>query len=156
MFTQIEKRGCFYFAIAVFLFLSALSMQAQTVGATLSGTVADPSGSVIPNAQVAISNTETGNVTTVSSNSQGFYSAPNLQPGDYQIRIAASGFATTESHMKLEVGTQPLLNIALQPGTVTQSVEVKDTPADVELASSQISEVVDAQTVRELPLNGRD
>ena len=70
MFSRIEKRGCFYFAIAVFVCLLASSLRAQTVGATVSGTVADPSGSVIPNAQVAIRDTETGSVTTVSSNSQ--------------------------------------------------------------------------------------
>ena len=156
MFTRIQTRACFYFAVAVFVSLLASSLRAQTVGATVSGTVADSSGSVIPNAQVTIRNTETGSVTTVTSSSQGFYVAPNLQPGDYEIRIAASGFATTQSRVKLEVGAQPLLNVSLQPGNVTQSVEVKDSPADVELASSQISEVVDAQTVRELPLNGRD
>src|SRR5258708_31536417 len=100
MFTRTEKRACFYFAVAVFVCLLASSLQAQTVGATVSGTVADPSGSVIPNAQVTIRNTDTGNVTVVASNSQGFYSAPNLQPGEYAIRTAASGFATTESRIK--------------------------------------------------------
>ena len=156
MFIRFEKRASLYVAVAVFACLLACSLEAQTVGATISGTVADPSGSVIPNAHVTIRNTETASVTMASSNSQGFYSAPNLQPGDYEIRTTADGFATTESHIKLEVGGQPLLNISLQPGAVTQAIEVKDTPADVELASSQISEVVDARTVRELPLNGRD
>ena len=148
-----------YFAVRLALFaclLLATSVNAQTVGATVSGTVADPSGSVIPNAQITIRNTATGTVTTVTSNAQGFYSAPNLQPGDYILRATAGGFATTESHITLEVGGQPLVNIALQPGAVTQSVEVKDTPPAIELASSQVSDVVDAQTVRELPLNGRD
>src|SRR5438477_12961073 len=156
MFTRIEKRACLYVAVAVFVCLLACSLEAQTVGATISGTVADPSGSGNPNAHVTIRNTETAGVTMVSSNSQGFYSAPNLQPGDYEIRTTADGFATTESRIKLEVGGQPLLNISLQPGAVTQAIEVKDTPADVELATSQISDVVDARTVRELPLNGRD
>ena len=95
MFTQIQKRACFNFAIAVCVCLLASSLQAQTVGATLSGTVADPSGSVIPSAQVTIRNTETGNVTVVASNSSGFYSAPNLQAGEYEIRTAATGFATS-------------------------------------------------------------
>lgn len=143
------------FAVLAILLL-APSVSAQTVGATLSGTVADPSGSVIPSAQIVIRNTGTGSVTTVTSNAQGFYSASNLQAGDYEVRTTASGFAPTESRLKLEVGGQQLVNIGLQPGSVTQSVEVKDTPADIELATSQISDVVDAQTVRELPLNGRD
>jgi hypothetical protein len=95
-------------------------------------------------------------VTTVSSNAEGFYSAPNLQPGDYTLKASAAGFAVYESRLTLAVGGQPLVNLSLQPGSVTQSVEVKDTPPEIELASSQISDVVDAQTVRELPLNGRD
>jgi hypothetical protein len=148
-----------YFIIGVVVLAGLLltsSVNAQTVGATVSGTVTDPSGSVIPNAQVKIINNGTGLATTTTSNSDGFYTAPNLQPGDYTLRAGASGFSTTESHLTLEVGGQPLVNISLQPGTVTQSVEVKDIPPAIELASSQISDVVDAQTVRELPLNGRD
>ncbi|MBV9074649.1 MAG: carboxypeptidase regulatory-like domain-containing protein, partial [Acidobacteria bacterium] len=89
-------------------FPSALS--AQTVGATLSGTITDPSGSVIPNAQVAIVNNGTGAVTNVTSNGEGFYSAPNLQPGDYVVRTTASGFAGSESHITLAVGAQQLVN----------------------------------------------
>ena len=145
------------FALLIFaIALLPCSLNAQIVGATLSGTVADPTGAVIPNAQVVIRNTATGVSTDVRSNGDGFYSAPNLQPGDYVVRTTASGFATMESRITLDVGGQRLVNIALQPGATTQNIEVKDTPAAVELASSQISDVVDAQTVRELPLNGRD
>jgi len=143
-------------AITVISFLLVPSTFAQIVGATLSGTVADPTGSVVPNAQLVIRNTATGVSVTASSNAEGFYSAPNLQPGDYELRTSASGFATSETHVTLAVGAQQLVNVPLQPGSVTQSVEVKDTPPAIELASSQISNVVDAQTVRELPLNGRD
>ena len=151
------KRAYFIlaFTIAACLLLTS-STTAQTTGATISGTVADPSGSVIPSAKIVIRNTGTGLETTVISNTQGFYTAPNLQPGDYVLRASANGFSVTESRIDLEVGGQPLVNISLQPGPVTQSIEVKDVPPAIELASSQISDVVDAQTVRELPLNGRD
>ncbi|HEX4662769.1 MAG TPA: carboxypeptidase regulatory-like domain-containing protein [Terriglobales bacterium] len=157
MLTRIQHCACFVFTFAVLVcLLLTTTSRAQIVGATISGTVADPSGSVIPDAQIAITNTDTGGLTTIKSNAQGFYTAPNLQPGNYDIRTTANGFATTETRMKLEVGGQQLVNIALQPGSVTQSVEVKDTPPSIELATSQISDVVDAQTMRELPLNGRD
>lgn len=152
-----QNRAYFTLGLAILAcLLVTSSIHGQTVGATISGTVADPSGSVIPNAQITIRNTATGTVTTTTSNPEGFYSAPNLQPGDYILRTTAGGFATLESHITLEVGGQPLVNISLQPGGVTQSVEVKDIPPAIELATSQISDVVDAQTVRELPLNGRD
>ncbi|MBV9147950.1 MAG: TonB-dependent receptor [Acidobacteria bacterium] len=157
MFTRMQGLKTIFPALAILVasfFPSALS--AQTVGATLSGTITDPSGSVIPNAQVAIVNNGTGAVTNVTSNGEGFYSAPNLQPGDYVVRTTASGFAGSESHITLAVGAQQLVNISLRPGAVTEKVEVKDTPPQIELGSSQISDVVDAETVRELPLNGRD
>ena len=146
----------FALAILVVALLFPCSLNAQIVGATLTGTVADPTGSVIPNAQVVIRNTATGVTTNVTSNGEGFYSAANLQPGDYLVRASASGFSNSERHVVLEVGGQQLLNIGLQPGAVTQNVEVRDIPPAIELGSSEISDVVDAETVRELPLNGRD
>src|SRR5690349_25016798 len=99
----------FVLAIVLFACLFVPSTYAQIAGATLSGTVADPTGSVIPNAQLSIRNTATGVATTVSSNTQGFYSAPNLQPGDYEIRTSAGGFATSETHVTLAVGAQQLV-----------------------------------------------
>ena len=64
----------------------------QVAGATLSGTITDPSGAVIPNAQVAIRNSSTGVARTVASNADGVYVAPNLQPGDYEVTATAAGF----------------------------------------------------------------
>jgi len=151
------KRPCFAFALtlAACVFLTS-SSDGQTTGATISGTVADPSGSVIPATTIVIRNTATGVETTVTSNPQGFYTVPNLQPGEYVLRASAKGFSVSQAHIDLEVGEQTLVNISMQPGTVTESVEVLDVTPAMELASSQISDVVDAQTVRELPLNGRD
>jgi carboxypeptidase family protein/TonB-dependent receptor-like protein len=151
------RRLCstFVLALAACMFLAS-SSDGQTTGATISGTVADPSGSVIPATTIVIRNTDTGVETTVTSNNQGFYTAPNLQPGEYILRASAKGFSVTQAHIDLQVGEQPLVNISMQPGTVTESVEVLDVPSAMELATSQISDVVDAQTVRELPLNGRD
>ena len=151
------KRPCFAFALtlAACVFLTS-SSEGQTTGATISGTVADPSGSVIPATTIVIRNTATGVETTVTSNPQGFYTVPNLQPGEYVLRASAKGFSVSQAHIDLEVGEQTLVNISMQPGTVTESVEVLDVTPAMELASSQISDVVDAQTVRELPLNGRD
>ena len=155
--TRSHKRAYFTFTltIAACLFLTS-SSSAQTTGATISGTVADPSGSVIPETTIEIRNTGTGVETTVTSNAQGFYTAPNLQPGDYVLRATAKGFSVAEARINLLVGAQPLVNISMQPGAVTERVDVQDVPPAMELATSQISDVVDAHTVRELPLNGRD
>ena len=157
MFNSIPGAKFVLFALAILVAsLFPYWLNAQIVGATLTGTVTDATGSVIPNAEITVNNTATGVVTKVKSNGEGFYSAPNLQPGDYIIRTTASGFATTENRITLTVGAQQLVNISLQPGAVTQSVEVKETTPQIDLNSSEVSDVVDAETVRELPLNGRD
>jgi hypothetical protein len=133
------------------------SSSAQVAGATLSGTVRDPSGGLIPNAQVSIMNVATALTRTVSTDSDGFYSAPNLLPGDYEVTTTAAGFATrVQTGLTLTVGAQQVLNYTLQVGQLSEKVQVTGEAPAVQLASSTISNTVDSTTVRELPLNGRD
>ena len=133
-----------------------LKVHAQVSGATLSGTVKDPSGAIIPNAQVAIRDVATDVTTTVSSSSVGIYTAPNLLPGIYEVKVTATGFSThVETNLTLTVGGQQLLDITMQVGQVSQTVEVSTDAPTVQLTSSTISAEVNARTVRELPLNGR-
>jgi outer membrane receptor protein involved in Fe transport len=130
---------------------------AQVSGATLSGNVTDQSGSAVADAQVAIKNTATGISVNVNANSDGFYSVPNLQPGTYEVTIAATGFSTSmRSGVVLTVGEQQVLNFAMQVGSVSQTIEVTGEAPAIELTSSAISGVVNSTTVVELPLNGRD
>ena len=129
---------------------------AQVSGATLTGTVTDSSGAVIPNAQIVIIDVATGVTRNVSTGSAGLYTAPNLLPGTYEIRVTAPGFSTqVQKSITLTVGVQQALDIKLQVGQVSQTVEVTTEAPTVELTSSTLSAVVDATTVRELPLNGR-
>src|SRR6202158_1320609 len=131
--------------------------RAQPVGAALSGLITDERGGPVPGATVSIKNLGTGVVREVSSNGDGFYSAPNLLPGTYEVRVAAQGFQTSvQKDVRLTVGAQQALNVSLQVGQLNQTVEVSATPPDVQTASSTISATVDSTTVRELPLNGRD
>jgi hypothetical protein len=130
---------------------------AQVAGGTLSGTITDPSEKFVPQAQIAITNVATGITTTVTTNSDGFYIAANLLPGEYQVTVSASGF-TTEARkgISLTVGAQQVFNLTLQVGSAAKTVvEVTTEAPAVQLASSDISAVVTANTVRELPLNGR-
>ena len=131
--------------------------KAQVSGATLSGVVADTSGGAVANATISIKNVATGVVREVPTNSDGFYSAPNLLPGNYEVTVTASGFSTTvQKGIALTVGVQQNLNFSLKIGQVNTKVEVNATPPDVQTTSSTISATVDSTTVRELPLNGRD
>ena len=135
---------------------SAGRLRAQVVGGTVLGTVSDPSGAVIPDAQVSIRNESTGVVTAVTTNKDGFYTAPNLLPATYEITVSGSGFATeVRKGVVLTVGAQQVVNVTLHVGQVTQTVEVAGTAETVQLASSAITGSVNANTVLELPLNGR-
>jgi hypothetical protein len=129
----------------------------QVAGATLAGTVKDASGAYIPNAQISIISVATGVTRTVSTDTAGFYNAPNLLPGLYNVTVSAAGFATeTQSALTLTVGAKQGLNFTMQVGEISQKVEVTGEALAVELTSSALSDVVNATTVRELPLNGRD
>src|ERR1700693_6329070 len=129
---------------------------AQVAGATLTGTVKDSSGAFIPSAQVAITDVATGITRTVSPGGAGLYTAPNLSPGTYDVRITATGFSThVQKGITLTVGAQQVLDITMQVGQMNQTVEVTTEAPTVELTSSELGATVNSTTVRELPLNGR-
>src|SRR5262249_43077755 len=111
----------------------------------------------VPNVKISIKNVATGVVREVTSNANGFYTAPNLLPGTYTVEASAAGFATTvQRGLTLTVGAEQTLNLTLGVGNVAETVDVSAAPPAVQLASSAISANVDATTIRELPLNGRD
>jgi outer membrane receptor protein involved in Fe transport len=145
--------------IAVFLMLAiifSVPTLAQVAGGTLSGTVSDPNGSGIPQAKLVIKNVATGVERTVTTNGDGFYTTVNLLPGSYEISITATGFNSETRHsVTMTVGSQITVDIGLRVGTISNKVEVTAQVPDVQLQSSDISAVVTANTVRELPLNGR-
>ncbi len=134
----------------------SLPAGAQVAGATLSGTISDSSGKVVPGTQVVIKNVATGVITEVTTNSDGFYTAANLLPGEYTVTVSAKGFTIEErTGISLTVGAQQVFNLSLKVGTTKEVMVVTDEAPAVQLNSSDISAVVNATTVRELPLNGR-
>jgi Carboxypeptidase regulatory-like domain/TonB-dependent Receptor Plug Domain len=130
--------------------------RAQVSGATLSGTVRDSSGAVIPSAEVSITDVATRVTRQVKTDNSGFYLAPNLLPASYDVSATAPGFSRElRTGITLTVGAQQRLDITMQVGQVTQTVQVTGEAPTVQLTSSTISAEVNATTVRELPLNGR-
>src|SRR5258706_8950496 len=143
-------------AIAILGMFLAVPAQTQVAGQTLSCTITDPAGEVVPAAQIVITNEAKGVVNKLATNSDGIYTAGNLLPGDYTISIAAPGFNTEErTGIELTVGGQQVLDLALKVGASKISVEVTTEAPAIQLTSSDLSAVVNATTVRELPLNGR-
>src|ERR1700737_431225 len=145
----------FVFILGICL-IDSHSLGAQVAGGTLSGTITDSSGAAVANAEVVIKNSATGITKTAPTNTDGFYSAANLLPGDYEVAVSATGFNTeVKKGIVINVGAQPVFNLVLEIGAVANRVEVPTEAPTVQLTSSDISATVNATTVRELPLNGR-
>ncbi len=150
------RSGLIFALIFALVFLASIPMYSQVVGGTILGTITDPTGAAIPSTKIVIKNVATGVITTVTTNAQGIYNAPNLLPGTYEATISAAGFeSVVQSGIALAVGGQQVLNVTMKVGEVTQRVEVSEIAPDVQLASSTISGVIDSNTVLQLPLNGR-
>jgi len=136
--------------LALVLAAAALS---QSTNATVTGTIADSTGALIPGVTVTATNTATGVVTTVLTNESGSYNLSSLLPGTYKVSAELPGFQTKSyTDVRLGNGDQVRLNFTLQVATQSQSVEVT-VAADTLLAtsSSSIGEVINQQRVSDLP-----
>ena len=127
----------------------------QIVGGTISGIVIDPSGALIPEAEVGVRGIATEAIRAIRTNRTGFYSAPNLAPGEYEITASAPDFEVQIVRLTLTVGAEQELNFKLRVGPVNQSVEVNTTPVSVDFAASSVAAVVNETVIKDLPLNGR-
>jgi len=126
------------------------------VGATISGTIVDASGSVVPGVKIVLKNASTGSIANAATNSVGVFDAPNLPPGTYDLSASAAGFSTlVRKAISLTVGQELVLNLTLQVGNTSQQIEVTTEAPTVDLANATVGGLVNATTVEELPLNGR-
>jgi hypothetical protein len=124
--------------------------------AQLSGLVKDQSGAVLPGVEVTATQTATGSKRSVVSNETGSYVLTNLPVGPYQLEAMLPGFRTfVQSGIVLQVGSNPVINISMEVGQVSEQVEVQADAALVETRSTGVGQVIDNVRVLELPLNGR-
>src|SRR6266481_5268337 len=136
--------------------LGALVLSAQVSTGTISGVVQDQSGSVIPGATLTIRNVDTGTVRTLTSDVGGRYTAPDLSLGGYEVQAQQMGFQTEiRTGITLTVGQQAVVNLALKVGQISDRVTITAEAPLVESTTSAMSSLVDARTIRDLPLNGR-
>lgn len=136
--------------IALVLAISLNGAFGQVVTASLDGTVTDPSGAGVPHANVEVQNTSTGVSMTVQTSDNGHFVAPSLQPGGpYRIRVTANGFKSAErSGIPLDVNQQATVNIPLELGSSTQTVQVTGEAPLLESSSAAIGQVVDNKSKR--------
>ena len=147
----------FYYSIlaALIALFLALTGEAQVVGGSINGTVTDTTGAIIQSATVFVRNSDTGNQRSLTTDSAGRFSAPSIPVGAYTVTATAAGFATYKrTGIGLAIGQSLDLPVSLSV-TGSETVNVEDTPAAVNLSTQQTSGLVDARQVKELPLNGR-
>jgi len=144
-------------AIRVSIFAAAaLAARAQQGTGTISGTVTDSQDAVIAGANVEIRNIGTNATFRTVSNEAGFYTAPGMAVGEYQVTAQRQGFKrAVRSGITLQVNQNAQINLVLEVGAVAESIEVVGEAALVDTASATVGNVVENRRVRDLPLNGR-
>src|SRR5205807_5461842 len=145
------------FAVVLFWTLgTAMTGWAQVDTATVTGTVRDASGAVVTNATVTATETDTGIKVTAKSKSDGHYVITPLKIGKYSVSAEATGFQTeTRQNIVLDVQQNQRLDFQLHVGSVSQTAEVTSGAQILETETATLGDVVAAQQVEELPLNGR-
>lgn len=148
------------FRLAVLLaILLAFALPSFAQGtATLTGTVTDKSGAVVPNATVVLTNTAVGVTRTTVSNSDGAYLLAGLPAGQYDLAVSAPGFKKFEvTAMVLRVSQNARVDVALELGEINSKVVVEGgNVAQVETQSSEISGTITGTQITQLELNGRN
>ena len=156
----VQLRSIRLIAILMFSLLTLLSgtlSRAQLSSASLNGTVQDKTGALIPDAKIVVTQTQTNFTTDTVSGPDGVFRVPSIPVGPYVIRVTKDGFDDYEqSGLVLSVGQIATLQISLTVGSATQNVVVTAQAPAVDSTTPTIQNVVDEQTVVDLPLNGRN
>src|ERR1700680_1278222 len=140
------------------LLLISVGVFAQTTISTGSivGTVTDPSGALVSDAKVHITNKGTGQVMTTTTTSSGTYASGALNPGGYTVRVEGTGFKTTELSVEVQVNTTASANVQLALGQSSQVIEVQASEVAVNTEQATVQGVITLQQIDNLPINGRN
>lgn len=154
LLSAVSKYG---FGSLLMAFALLSPMYAQTDRATIFGTVTDATGAAVPGVALSITKVATNAVFSTVTNDTGFYSAPGLPVGTYQVRAELPGFKrAVRDGITLKVDQRAQVNLALEVGELTESVEVISEAPLTDTASATIGKVVDNRRIVDLPLNGRN
>jgi hypothetical protein len=144
-------------AVTLLAVALALPAAAQEITGTITGAVTDPSGAAIPGLTVNVRNLGTNATTSVITDDNGIYTATLLPVGRYEVSLELAGFKKfVRSNIELSVNDRLGVNIVLQPGDVSETVTVMATTPLVKTESSEVSTLINAKQVEQMPLNGRN
>jgi hypothetical protein len=145
-----------YIGVA-FLLLCGRPAIAQVDQGTITGIVEDTSGGVIPNADVSLTNTDTGLVLNNKSNADGIYVFSPLKVGHYVVSATAPSFGTTtQQNIQLDIQARLNIVLVLKPASTSATVTVTTTPPILQTQEGSVGQVMDTSTINGLPLNGRN
>jgi hypothetical protein len=143
--------------LVVLLFGISGQTIAQTVTGTILGNVLDPSGSAVANAQITVTNQDTGVARSTVSTSGGVYNVPSLIPGKYSVEAKVPGFSVFQiKDAVVTVGSDTRVDLNLQVGATTQSVTVTEAAPTIEATTAEVSQLMDENSIKDVPLNNRD
>jgi hypothetical protein len=148
---------CTSFRYFLFLVLGAVSAIAQVASGTITGTVHDSSGAVVQGAKVSLLQNETSESREVMTNEHGEFNASNLHIGQYTVTVTMNGFKS-QVFNGVALAVDQVLNLpaVLQPGVITETVEVTGAVPLVDTSTSSLGQVIDNRKINDLPLNGRN
>ena len=143
--------------VMVCLFVTATSILAQSDTSSISGTVTDVSGALVPDAQITIHNNATLADRTITSNENGTFTLTNLAPGDYRIRVTKAGFqATTLNDVHIDPSIGRKVDIAMKVGDTSITVTVEAGANTVQTESGAVGQLITQEQVKSIQLNGRN
>src|SRR2546427_161969 len=144
-------------AIISFAIANAVVCSAQVEQGAITGSVRDQSEALVAGAQVTVRNVRTGVKAVTRTNSEGYYNAPYLAPGEYEVSVENSGFKKASvSGITITVGLTATINVKLEVGTVQNEIRVEASAVQLEQQSSSLGNVVGSRQILELPLSGRN
>ena len=146
-----------YGLLLLALFILTCGALAQTVTGTLSGTVTDSTGAVIPNLNITAKNTETGAVRTVQTNAEGYFLMTFLPLGAYEVTAEARGFKKViKSGVAIELNKTTVSNFRMEVSSVDAVVEVTGETPQIETTTGEIKHSLDSRRIEDTPLAGRN
>jgi hypothetical protein len=143
-----------HLVIAVLMLFAATIAWPQASNTTVRGTVSDQGQAIIPNATVTLTNTATNVSRATVSNEAGLYVFPGVTPGPYRISAEFSGMQKFEGNLTVQVQQDPVVDIVLQVGGTTTTVEVQDVTPMVRMDSPSLGMSLERQRIEQLPVNG--
>ena len=144
------------FVFMMVLGLSAVAFAQSTTTGAIGGIVTNPNKEVVPGASVTAKNTETNKEDATTSDDQGRFKVPNLQPGTYSVTVNSSGFSPlTQDKVVVEVGRETSIELNLSVGPVSGNVEITAEAPVINTSQQDFSTNVNQTSINELPINGR-